>query len=189
MSGDSQKKIWNTMNSSLKEIGALLDHGRMGKVIDEPIKECINAFKFDTPTSTQEFNRLLVDFVQSIYHQFKMDIPDHDAFNVAVTALNRDNGYYDALLNVIDNEQNIKQALGCLAEYLKEQFTEDYIRWVFNTKIAPLEWKVKCGIAKMVLAEDPTYLGDPTLFAGHLDILIRGQIEIDRCLYEFTGRK
>ncbi len=188
MSGDSQKKIWNTMNSSevLTEVRALLDHDKLKQLIDEPICECMNKFSWDdVPVNTPQFNRLVINFVTFVYDQLKMDISDHDAFSLVVEALNQDNGYHGALLDAISGDKHsVEQVVGILAEYLKDHTRERYFKWVFNTKIEPVYWKIKCEMVNILVSEHPANFGDSKLFANHLDILIRSQMGIKEHLNE-----
>ena len=143
----------------------LLDEERLTHLIDEPIDQALEDFRFpDAAEYSQElFHRTFAGFLQQLYGKALQPgrrISTSAALDEAISILEHDyrgmqaSGYYGALLDAADPSQGgIQLVLARLAELVKNRRRQIYVRWVAARYIDPADWHTKCALAAMLIRQ------------------------------------
>jgi hypothetical protein len=101
----------------------------------------------------------------------------------------RDAGYEAALLDAVGSDsQGLDGVLAQLAEAVKLQERQGYIRWVCAKHLTPCGWNIRCKIAEQLLARCGPFLpelvqqSDAAQWADDIPDLLAVDLATDRWL-------
>jgi hypothetical protein len=187
-------------NKILEEISRTLSEEYLYSQIDEPIERVLTNFQFDDtePVTHQYFLHAIGEFVYYIHKdglRLRQTLSKEQACAKALSILNKGyrnqdaQGYHAAYSDACDEEVNgLGLVITQMAEIIIGLEKDEYIQWVFASRLEPLEWSTKCPIAeilterwKMVLP--PSLLRcSPSQLAFHLPELISMHLHAEKAI-------
>jgi hypothetical protein len=166
----------------IDEIFELLDADYLHQTIDGPIEEAVESFEFDAKAQMtfHSFVKVIGDFVAHIYRFGPGVVKILSATQARSEALfivengyrsADDRGFDAAYLDATDTEINgIENVLQQMANDIKEKARTRHIKWVYATRLNPLDWKIQCSITRTLLQQEKQYI-PPDILACHPDQL------------------
>jgi hypothetical protein len=174
----------------IEEVFELLDEQYLYQFIDKRIEQATAVFELEQrATMTHEiFIHTIGDYLHHIYKtgfwiRQIMSIAQARAEAMALlekyyqTPYSR--GYDTAFLNVLNSKlYGFEFILTEIAEIIKAATREKYIKWIYFSRIIPLDWSVRCQIAEILIKRWAPFLPpnlsqcSPAQFADHLPDLI-----------------
>ena len=168
----------------------LIDEDYLYRLIDKPIEEAVVDFTFDrkAPLTHQAFIRIIGDFVHHINKngsrlRQKLSVTQARAEAVAILEAgyqgSHASGYDAAFLDVLNPKlDGYEFVLSQIAEIIKGMSRQRHIKWVYSSRIAPLDWPTRYRIAEILLKHWRPFLPlnisqcSPAQLADHLPDLI-----------------
>lgn len=174
----------------IEQVFKLIDEDYLYQYIGQRIEEATADFKFDTeaPVTCRTFIHIIGDFVHHIYKNglcIQQILSVSQARAEAMAILEEyylgphDRGYYAAFLDTSESRlDGHKFIITQIAEIVKTLAREKHLKWVYLSKIAPLDWVARCQIAEILLTQWRPFLPltlrqcPPDQLADHLPDLI-----------------
>jgi hypothetical protein len=174
----------------IEEVFKLIDEDYLYQLIDRRIEKAAVNFEFDTeaPMTHQTFIQIIGNFVDHIYANgilIRQTLSVSQARAEAKAILEERylgphaRGYYAAFLDVSNAKlDGIEFIIAQIAEIIKALAREKHLKWVYFSRIAPLDWPTRCRIAEILLKRWRPFLPlnvhqcSPAQLAGHLADLI-----------------
>ena len=182
----------------IQEVLDLIREEYLLRLIDEPIEAAAARFEFDGSASItpEGFHRVMGDFVAHVYrhglsvHRLMsrsparaeaLELMEQGYQNVYVR------GYDAALLDALNPQHDgLGLVLGQLTQFIAAMARARHIRWVYGTRIDPLDWSLRCLIAEILLNDWGPFLPPgilsyaPSQLADHLPDLFNLLSSTDR---------
>jgi hypothetical protein len=170
----------------IEEVFELIDEDYIGQFIEKRIDKAAADFKFDreAPITHKNFIRIIGDFVCQIY---KNGVLPRQTLSVtqarieAMAILSEcygspiDSAYDAAYLSLQNSKMDgYEFILIQMLEAVKAMARERHIKWVYASRIIPLDWHTRCQIAEILLNRWRSFLPPdirqctPPQFADHL---------------------
>jgi hypothetical protein len=174
----------------IEQVYKLIDEEYLCQFIDQRIEEAAVDFEFDTetPMTHRNFTRIIGDFVHYIYANglcVRQTLSVSQARAEAIAILEERylgphaRGYYAAFLDVLNSKLDGNEfILTQTAEIIKALAREKHLKWVYFSRIAPLDWLTRCRIAEILIERWGPFLPlnvhqcSPAQLADHLPDLI-----------------
>jgi hypothetical protein len=174
----------------IQEVFELLDEQYLYKFIDKCIEQATADFNFEQGATMthQAFIHTIGDYLHHIYKtgfwiRQIMSIAQAQAEAMALlekyyqTPFSR--GYETAFLDVLNSKlYGFEFILIEIAEIIKNVTREKYIKWIYFSRIIPLDWSIRCEIAEILIKRWAPFLPrnlsqcPPAQFADYLPDLI-----------------
>ena len=184
----------------IQRLAALLNEANLAAFIDAPVDEAVSGFdgKIETPITHAQFLDVVASFVRHL-HVTEAACPQiwspQQARDEAVALVTRAYGsnsavpYEAALCEAFDESMaGMRAVIGRIAEDIKATRRERYERWIRARHIDPLDWPVKCAVAKAIMDRCAAYLpaGEgrvplrPEMLVDHISALIKAWASMDQ---------
>jgi len=174
----------------IQEVFELIDEQYLYQFIDKYIEKATADFKFNRKATMthQAFIHTIGDFLHHIYKTgfwIRQIMSIAQARAEAMALLEKyyqsphSRGYDTAFLDVLNSKlDGFEFILAQIAEIIKAVTREKHIKWVYFSRIIPLDWSVRCQIAEILIKRWAPFLTpdisqcSPAQFADHLPDLI-----------------
>ena len=147
----------------IQEVFELLDEQYLYQFIDKRIEQATADFKFEQrDTMTHDvFIHTIGDYLHHIYKTgfwIRQIMSIAQARAEAMALLEKyyqsphSRGYDTAFLDVLNSKMDgFEFILAQIAEIIKAVTREKHIKWVYFSRIIPLDWSVRCQIAEILI--------------------------------------
>jgi len=182
----------NNLDASriIQEVFELIDEQYLYQFIDKCIEEATADFKLKRKAAMthQAFIHTIGDFLHHIYKTgfwIRQIMSIAQARAEAMALLEKyyqsphSRGYDTAFLDVLNSKlDGFEFILSQIAEIIKAITREKHIKWVYFSRIIPLDWSVRCQIAEILIKRWAPFLPpnifqcSPAQLADHLPDLI-----------------
>ncbi|MGA2500594.1 MAG: hypothetical protein ABSH20_22875 [Tepidisphaeraceae bacterium] len=169
------ESLQNRAARLIAQIVAMLDETYMSRLIDGPLDAAGEQFRCpaDTARSHRHFNRLLAAFVMHLYRHglaCPRRLSAAQAREQALALLEQ--GYegrpgkrYEAAL--LDAAQGgMPMVLLQLTQIIKNRQRQEYVRWVFARLLDPIDWDLRCAVARILMSAWVGLVPPPALVGG-----------------------
>ena len=174
----------------IQEVFELIDEQYLYQIIDKCIEKATADFKFKRKATIthQAFIHTIGDFLLHIYKTgfwIRQIMPIAQVRAEAMALLEKyyqsphSRGYDTAFLDVLNSKlDGFEFILAQIAEIIKAVTREKHIKWVYFSRIIPLDWSVRCHIAEILIKRWAPFLPlnisqcSPAQLADHLPHLI-----------------
>lgn len=194
-------------DSIIDEIFELLDADYLNQIIDRPIEQAFESFEFNLkiPMTFHDFIKIIGNFTTHLYRfgpGVSKILTESQARSEAMHII--ENCYWQcskdirldtAYLDAADNETaGIQNVLQQMANHIKEKAHTRHIKWVYATRLNPLDWKTQCLIVRTLMQQEKQYIPSdllschPEQLANYLDDLMEQLISVNNIVQKKWNR-